>query len=61
MEPACFHHGPEGLFACTACGQVWVLPGFDRDSVPLFGASPEVGVPSSDDLWAWFQVEGDDE
>ena len=61
VEPAHFHHGPEGLLACAACGQVWVLPGFDRERVLLFEASRKVGVPSSDELRDWFQLErGDD-
>jgi len=38
-----------------------VLPGFDRERVLLFEASRKVGVPSSDELRDWFQLErGDD-
>lgn len=62
VEPVRFHSGPEGLLACASCGQVWVLPGFDRDRVPLFSPPRHAGeVPSSDELSEWFQLERRDD
>gem|GEM_PF-4040868 len=53
-----FGHGEA---RCTACGQVWVPPGWRGERVQLFpdfrGTPDPLGTPSADDLNRWFKCD----